>query len=105
MRSKVHTQMQWALFQAGPIAIITVVCILGFLGIRINHREWKKQKLVCENPVGGIADLNIKALLGGNVRKRHTIVYAGARTAPLPEYTVFILYMRAFTTFQWIRFR
>ena len=56
-----HTKKQWALFLAGLIAIITGVSILGFFGIRKIHREWKKQKLMRENPVVEIADLNIKA--------------------------------------------
>ncbi|MCQ2417844.1 MAG: class D sortase [Oscillospiraceae bacterium] len=56
-----HTKKQWALFLAGLIAIITGVSILGFFGIRKIHREWQKQKLIRENPVVEIADLNIKA--------------------------------------------
>lgn len=61
MTSKTHTKKQWALFLAGLIAILTGISILGFFGIRKIHREWKKQKLMRENPVVEIADLNIKA--------------------------------------------
>ena len=61
MTSNTHTKKQWALFLAGLIAIITGISILGFFGIRKIHREWKKQKLMRENPVVEIADLNIKA--------------------------------------------
>ncbi len=61
MKSKTHTKKQWALFLAGLIAIIIGISILGFFGIRKIYREWKKQKLMRENPVVEIADLNIKA--------------------------------------------
>ena len=61
MKSKTHTKKQWALFFAGLIAIIIGVSILSFLGLRKIYREWKKQKLMRENPVVEIADLNIKA--------------------------------------------
>ena len=61
MTNKTHTKKQWALFLAGLIAIITGASILGFYGIRKIHREWQKQKLIRENPVVEIADLNIKA--------------------------------------------
>lgn len=61
MKSKTHTKKQWALFFAGLIVIIIGVSILGFFGIRKIYREWRKQKLMRENPVIEIADLNIKA--------------------------------------------
>ena len=37
------------------------IAFQGFFGIRKIYREWKKQKLMRENPVVEIADLNIKA--------------------------------------------
>ncbi len=61
MTSKAHTKKQWALFLAGLIAVITGVSVLGFFVIRRIHREWKKQKLMRDNPVVEIVDLNIKA--------------------------------------------
>lgn len=61
MNSKVHTKKQWAVFFAGLISIIIGVSILGVFSIRKIHREWNKQKLMRENPVAEIADLNIKA--------------------------------------------
>ena len=55
------TKKQWALFIAGLIAIILGSSILGFFGIRKIYREYQKQKLMRENPVVEIADVNIKA--------------------------------------------
>lgn len=55
------TKKQWALFIAGLIAIAIGVSVLGFFGIWKAYREYQKQKLMRENPVIEIADLNIKA--------------------------------------------
>ena len=56
-----RTKKQWALFIAGLIAIIMGTSILGFYGIRKIHQELQKQKLLRENVVIEIDDLNIKA--------------------------------------------
>lgn len=56
-----RTKKQWALFITGLIAIVVGLSILGFFGIRKIYREHQKQKLMRENPVVEIADLNIKA--------------------------------------------
>lgn len=56
-----RTKKQWALFIAGLIAISVGMGILGFFGIRKVYREYRKQKLMRENPVVEIAELHIKA--------------------------------------------
>lgn len=56
-----RTKKQWALFITGLIALIIGTSILGFYGIRKIHREIKKQKLLKENVVVAINDINIKA--------------------------------------------
>lgn len=55
------TKKQWALFITGLVAILVGTGILGFFGVRKLHREYIKYKLMRENPVIEIADLNIKA--------------------------------------------
>ncbi len=55
------TNMQLALFCIGLTAIVLGLSILGFFGIRKFYREYQKQKLMRDNPVVEIADLNIKA--------------------------------------------
>ena len=55
------TKKQWVLFITGLIAIIIGVTILGFYGVRKIYREIQKQKLLRENVVVEIADINIKA--------------------------------------------
>lgn len=55
------TKKQWALFITGLAAILIGTGILGFFGGRKLYREYRKQKLMRENPVIEIADLNIKA--------------------------------------------
>lgn len=55
------TKKQWVLFLTGLIAIIIGVSVLGFFAIRKIYREYHKQKLIQENPVVEIVDLNIKA--------------------------------------------
>lgn len=52
---------QWALFLTGLIALIVGISVLGFYGVRKIAREYQKQKLMRDNPVVEIADLNIKA--------------------------------------------
>lgn len=52
---------QWALFFTGLIALIVGISVLGFYGDRKIAREYQKQKLMRDNPVVEIADLNIKA--------------------------------------------
>lgn len=52
---------QWALFLTGLIALILGISVLGFYGVRKIAREYQKQKLMRDNPVVEIADLNIKA--------------------------------------------
>ena len=52
---------QWALFFTGLIALIVGVSVLGFYGVRRIAREYQKQKLMRDNPVVEITDLNIKA--------------------------------------------
>ncbi|NLT08106.1 MAG: class D sortase [Ruminococcus sp.] len=52
---------QRILFITGLIAVLTGLGILGFFGVRRIYREYQKQKLLRENPVIEIADLNIKA--------------------------------------------
>lgn len=55
------TKKQWALFLTGLIFIITGLSICSFFGIRKIYRELQKQKLLRENVVVEIADLDIKA--------------------------------------------
>ena len=55
------TKKQWALFITGLVAMLIGTGILGFYGGRKLYREYRKQKLMRENPVIEIADLNIKA--------------------------------------------
>lgn len=55
------TSKQWALFIIGLIAIIIGLSIFVFWGIRKAHREIQKQKMLKENVVVEIVDLNIKA--------------------------------------------
>ena len=55
------TNKQWALFLTGLIALIVGISILGGYGIRKIYREHQKQKLMRDNPVVEIVDLNIKA--------------------------------------------
>lgn len=52
---------QWALFLTGLFVLIVGVSVLIFYGIRKIYREYQKQKLMCNNPIVEIADLNIKA--------------------------------------------
>lgn len=54
-------QKQWALFFTGLIALIVGISVLGFYGVRKMVRENQKQKLMRNNPVVEIDDLNIKA--------------------------------------------
>lgn len=64
MRSKQKektTKKQWALFITGLAAILIGTGILGFFGGRKLYREYLRHKLMRENPVIEIADLNIKA--------------------------------------------
>ena len=56
-----RTKKQWALFIAGMTAILIGMGILGFFGIRKLYREYRKYKLMQENPVVQIAELNIRA--------------------------------------------
>ncbi|MDE5753358.1 MAG: class D sortase [Oscillospiraceae bacterium] len=55
------TKKQWVLFITGLIAIVIGVTILGFYGVRKIYREIQKQKLLRENVVVEISDINIKA--------------------------------------------
>ncbi|WP_297958143.1 class D sortase [uncultured Ruminococcus sp.] len=55
------TKRQWFLFITGLIAVLAGVSVLGFFGVRKVYRELQKQKLMRENPVIEIADLDIKA--------------------------------------------
>lgn len=55
------TKKQWALFIAGLIAVLTGVCILGFFVCRKLYRDNIRKKLMEENCVIEIADLDIKA--------------------------------------------
>ena len=55
------TKKQWVLFITGLIAISVGVSILGFFGVRKIYREYRKYKLMRDNPVVEIADLKIKA--------------------------------------------
>lgn len=55
------TIKQWVLFITGLIAIVIGVTILGFYGVRKIYREIQKQKLLRENVVVEISDINIKA--------------------------------------------
>ena len=55
------TKKQWALFITGLVAILLGTSILGFFCGRKLYREYRKHKLMRENPVIEIADLNIKA--------------------------------------------
>lgn len=59
--NQAYTKKQWALFITGLIALIIGVTILGYFGIRKLYREYQKQKLMRDNPVVEIADLDIKA--------------------------------------------
>lgn len=56
-----RTKKQWALFITGLIAILIGVSILGFFSVRKIYREYRKYKLMRDNPVVEIADLKIKA--------------------------------------------
>ncbi|MDE6036432.1 MAG: class D sortase [Ruminococcus sp.] len=55
------SKMQWVLFIAGLLAMLTGISILGFFGIRKICRDINRQKLMRENVVVEIADLKIKA--------------------------------------------
>lgn len=55
------SKKQWALFLTGLIALIVGISIIGFYGIRKIYREYQKEKLMRDNPVIEIAELNIKA--------------------------------------------
>ena len=64
MKSKTRNKpakKQWALFLTGFIAVLTGISILGFFGCRKLYREYRKQKLMRENSVIEIAELDIKA--------------------------------------------
>lgn len=52
---------QRVLFFSGLAAVAAGMSILAFFGGRKLYREYQKQKLMRENPVVEIADLNIKA--------------------------------------------
>lgn len=56
-----YTKKQWALFITGLIALLAGISIIGFYGVRKIYREIQKQKLLRDNPVVEITDLNIKA--------------------------------------------
>lgn len=56
-----YTKKQWALFITGLIALFVGVSIIGFYGVRKIYREIQKQKLLRDNPVVEITELNIKA--------------------------------------------
>lgn len=56
-----YTKKQWTLFITGLIALFVGVSIIGFYGVRKIYREIQKQKLLRDNPVVEITELNIKA--------------------------------------------
>lgn len=56
-----YTKKQWTLFITGLIALFVGMSIIGFYGVRIIYREIQKQKLLRDNPVVEITELNIKA--------------------------------------------
>ena len=56
-----YTKKQWVLFITGLIALLAGISIIGFYGVRKIYREIQKQKLLRDNPVVEITDLNIKA--------------------------------------------
>lgn len=56
-----YTKKQWALFITGLIALFVGMSIIGFYGVRKIYREIQKQKLLRDNPVVEITELNIKA--------------------------------------------
>ena len=56
-----YTKKQWALFITGLIALLVGMSIIGFYGVRKIYREIQKQKLLRDNPVVEITELNIKA--------------------------------------------
>lgn len=58
---KKRTKKQWVLFITGLIAISIGITIFGFFGVRKIYREIQKQKLLKENVVVEITDLNIEA--------------------------------------------
>jgi len=56
-----RTKKQWALFITGLIAVSAGLVIIGFFGVRKLHRELIRQKLMKENVVISIPDLDIEA--------------------------------------------
>lgn len=58
---KTYTGKQRLLFITGIIAILAGMSVLGFYGVRKIYREIQKQKLLRENPVVEITELDIKA--------------------------------------------
>lgn len=58
---KKRTIKQWALFIIGLIAIMAGTIILSFFCIRKLYREIQRQKLLRDNVVIKISDINIKA--------------------------------------------
>jgi LPXTG-site transpeptidase (sortase) family protein len=61
INTKNSTKKQWGLFITGLIVIIIGISIAGFFSIRKICREINKQKLLNENIVIEISDVNIKA--------------------------------------------
>ena len=55
------SKKQLLCFVSGIIAFAVGSCVLSFFGIRKLHREFQKQKLMRENTVIEIAELDIKA--------------------------------------------
>ncbi|MCM1227857.1 MAG: class D sortase [Clostridium sp.] len=58
---KNRTKKQWVLFITGLIAILIGITICGFFCVKKIHREIQKQKLLKENVVVEITDLDIEA--------------------------------------------
>ena len=57
-KSPTYTKKQWALFITGLIALFVGMSIIDFYGVRKIYREIQKQKLLRDNPVVEITELN-----------------------------------------------
>ena len=60
-KKQMYTKKQWVLFMTGLLAMFIGTSIIGLYEIRKVHREIQKQKLLMDNPVIEIVELNIKA--------------------------------------------
>lgn len=59
--SRKYSKKQILMFAAGLIAVVIGVSVIGYLGIRKIYREYLKYKLMKENVVVEIANIDIKA--------------------------------------------